>query len=191
MTFVGQRRTAGDSHDQQASRCAANRSAHVSSDATCLAVLRDLIDTLRDGERGFALAVRDNREPGVESALVNGEEWCRAAAIELQDQMRSLHEETLPSDAAKPATYRGWISFKAVPIARGTKLILEECERGGDYALGRYEAAREAPLPEPLRTLIERQHQRLVGFQTRLRLLRNRYPATDIPQARDYRSFQS
>jgi uncharacterized protein (TIGR02284 family) len=161
----------------------------VSSDTLCLAVLRDLIDTLRDGDRGFALAVRDNREPEIESALVDGEEWCRAAAIELQEQVRSLHGETDPSDAAKPAMYRGWINFKAVPVPRGTKLILEECERGGDYALGRYEAATDPALPEPLRTLIERQHQRLVVFQGRLRLLRNRYPATDIPQARNYRSF--
>lgn len=158
----------------------------MSGDTICLAVLHDLIDTLRDGERGFALAVRDNREPGVESALLEGEEWCRAAAIELQDQLRSLHGEARPSDGARPVMYRGWINFKAVPITRGTKLILEECERGGDYALGRYEAATDPALPGPLRTLIERQHRRLVVFQSRLRLLRNRYPATNIPQ---YRSF--
>jgi uncharacterized protein (TIGR02284 family) len=161
----------------------------VSADTICLEVLQDLIDTLRDGERGFALAVRDNREPGIVSALVEGEEWCREAAVELQDQVRSLHGEVRPSDAAKAATYRGWINFKAVPIPRGTKLILEECERGGDYALGRYEAATDPALPEPLRTLIERQHQRLVFFQGRLRLLRNRYAATDIPQAGNFRSF--
>lgn len=160
----------------------------MSGDTLCLEVLQDLIDTLRDGERGFALAVRDNREPGVESALAEGEEWCRAAAIELQDQLRSLHAEARLSDVARPAIYRGWINFKAVPVRRGTKLTLEECERGGDYALGRYEAAARPALPEPLRALIARQHERLVVFQGRLRLLRNRYPATDIPQGGNYRS---
>lgn len=160
------------------------------SDTLYLEVLKDLIATLRDGERGFALAVRDNREPGVQDALIEGEEWCRAAAIELQDQVRSLDGTSRPIDAAKPAVYRGWINFKAVPISRGTKLILEECERGGDYALGRYEAATKPALPEPLRTVVERQHQRLVVFQGRLRLLRNRYPATDTAHASDYGSFR-
>lgn len=170
-------------------RCTSCSEALDVSDAICLAVLKDLIETLRDGERGFALAVRDNREPGVESALMEGEEWCRAAAIELQDQVRSLDGAPRPSEGAKPPVYRGWTNFEAVPISRDTKLILEECERGGDYALSRYEAATNPALPEPSRTLVERQHQRLVVFQGRLRLLRNRYPATDVSQARNYRSF--
>jgi uncharacterized protein (TIGR02284 family) len=142
-------------------------------------MLKDLIETSRDGERGFALAVRDNREPGVDALLKDGEESCREAAIELQDQLSLLggvHER----GTAAPV-YRGWINFKAVPICRSTKLILEECERGGDYAQGRYEAVRNLELPESVRGLIERQYQRLVGLQGRLRVLRNRYPATDIP----------
>lgn len=150
-------------------------------------MLRDLIETSRDGERGFALAARDNREPGVEDLLRDGEESCRAAAIELQDQMTLLggvHD----SSTAKPPVYRGWINFKAVPVTRGTKLILEECERGGDYAQAQYEAARNVELPESVRRLVDRQYQRLVARQGRLRLLRNRYPATDIPEPMGYRS---
>lgn len=154
----------------------------------CLPMLKDLIETLRDGERGFALAVRDNREPGVEDVLREGEESCRAAAIALQDQVRLLGGAESESATAKPPVYRGWINFKAVPISRGTKLILEECERGGDYARGRYEAARSLELPESLRMLLERQYQGLIAIQSRLRLLRNRYPATDIPEAIGYRS---
>jgi uncharacterized protein (TIGR02284 family) len=153
----------------------------------CLEMLKDLIETSRDGERGFALAVRDNREPGVEAVLKDGEESCREAAIELQDQMSLLggvHER----GAAKAPVYRGWINFKAVPIGRGTKLILEECERGGDYAQARYEAVRNLELPESVRGLIDRQYQRLLVLQGRLRVLRNRYPATDIPNPAGYRS---
>lgn len=150
-------------------------------------VLEDLIETLRDGERGFALAVRDNREPDVEGLLREGEESCRAAAFELQDQMRLLGRALSASDAAKSAVHRGWINFKAVPISRGTKSILEECERGGDYALRQYQAAKNLPLPEAVQTMIERQHRRLAVFQQGLRLLRNRYPATDSAQVCDYR----
>src|SRR4051794_40478788 len=95
-----------------------------------LAMLRDLLDTSKEGERGFALAAKDNREPGVIDVLRDGEESCRAAAIELQDQMRLLGGAPEDGRTARAHMYRGWISFNAVVISRGTKSILEECERG-------------------------------------------------------------
>lgn len=158
------------------------------SHEACLLMLKDLIETSHAGERGFGLAVRDNREPGVEAALKDGEEWCRATTIELQDQLRFLGAAVHQNGLEKASVYRGWINFKAVPIVRDTKLILEECERGGDYARSRYEVARDLELPDPVRTLIESQFQRLTAIQGRLRLLRNRYPAQEIPQAIGYRS---
>jgi uncharacterized protein (TIGR02284 family) len=143
-----------------------------------LSTLKDLIATSKDGERGFALAVRDNQEPGVAEALKDGEESCRAAAIELQDQVRLLGGAAEDSGTVKAPVYRGWINFKAVPIFRDTKLILEECEHGEDYVRGRYEAAMKLELPESVRLVVERQYQRAVDIHGRLRLLRNRYPAT-------------
>jgi uncharacterized protein (TIGR02284 family) len=160
------------------------------SHEACLSALRDLIETSRDGERGYDLALRDNREPQIEDALTAGGESCRAAAIELLDQLQLLGGE-VENGAAKAPVHRGWINFKAVPITRDTKLILEECERGGDYARGRYEAARNLELPDSVRAVIERHFQRLTAIQSRLRLLRNRYPATQVPQASGYRSDRS
>ena len=154
----------------------------------CSSMLKDLIETFRDGERGFALATRDNREPGIDELLRDGEEWCRSAAIELQEQVRRLDASTEESRPAKAPTFRGWVSFKAVPISRDTKLILEECERGVDYARGRYEAAMVFELPVSARQIVERQYQRLIAIQGRVRVLRNRYPATAVPEAIGYRS---
>ncbi len=84
--------------------------------------------------------------------------------------------------------YRGWINFNTIPISRDTKLILEECERGEDYVRSRYEAAMKVELPESARVMLERQYQRVIAIQGRLRLLRNRYPATEIPRAMGSRS---
>jgi uncharacterized protein (TIGR02284 family) len=157
----------------------------VSGDACC-SILRDLIETFRDGERGFALATRDSREPGIDDLLRDGEEWCRSAAIELQEQLRKLDTAADESRPTAAPTFRGWISSKAVPISRDTKLILEECERGLDYTQGRYKAAMAFEFPEPARHVVERQYQRLLAIQGNVRLLRNRYPATAIPQAIGY-----
>jgi uncharacterized protein (TIGR02284 family) len=153
----------------------------------CLSMLKDLIETSRDGERGFNLAVRDNQEPQIEDALKEGVESCRAAAIELLDQLRLLGG-AVDDGTAKAPMYRGWVNFNAVPISRDTKMILEECERGGDYARGRYQAARNLELPDSVRAVIERHSQRLTAIQSRLRLLRNRYTATEIPKAIGYRT---
>jgi uncharacterized protein (TIGR02284 family) len=148
-----------------------------------LAMLKDLLETSKDGERGFALAAKDNREPGVVDVLKEGEESCRAAAVELQDQVRLLGGAPEDGETVKAPMYRGWVSFKAVAISRDTKSILEECERGEDYAKARYENAMRTELPESLRATLERQYQRVIAIHGRVRMLRNRYPATEVPRA--------
>jgi len=137
-------------------------------------MLKDLIETFRDGERGFALASHDNREPGIEDLLRDGEEWCRSAAIELQEQVSALAVSAAEAEPAMPATFRGWVHVKTIPIFRDTKLILEECERGMDYAQSRYKAAMATEFPDAARLIVERQYQRLLAIQNRIRLLRNR-----------------
>jgi uncharacterized protein (TIGR02284 family) len=152
-----------------------------------LAMLKDLLETSKEGERGFALAAKDNQEPGVVDVLRDGEEYCRAAAIELQDQVLLLDAAPEHSRSGKAPLHRGWISFKAVAISRDTKSILEECERGEDYAKARYEEAMKIELPESLRVVVERQYQRVIALRGRMRLLRNRYPSTQVPREIGYR----
>lgn len=151
-------------------------------------MLTDLIDTCSKGARGFALAARDNREPGITAVLKDGEESSRIAAAELQEQIRLMGEEAADVAVASGHVYRGWTDFNAVAIALDTKLILEECERGADYARGRYEVAMKLELPESVRAVVHRQYERVVAIQGRLRLLRIRYPATATLRGRDYDS---
>jgi len=148
-----------------------------------ISMLIDLIETSKDGERGFALASKDNREPGLTGMLKEGEESCRAAAAELQEQVRQLGGEAEDGGTVKATVHRGWISVKAVMISRDSKSILEECERGEDYAKTRYEDALKLDLPEPARLIVERQYQSVIATHGRVRNLRNRYPSTEIPRA--------
>jgi uncharacterized protein (TIGR02284 family) len=156
--------------------------------AVSLSMLSDLIETSKDGERGFSMATQDNREPGVADVLKDGEESSRVAATELREQMQLLGGAAEESGPVGAPMYRGWTNFKAVTISRDTKLILEECERGADYARSRYEAAIKLDLPESARAIVERQYQRVMAIQGRLRLLRNRYPASDRSVRREYSS---
>ncbi len=80
--------------------------------------------------------------------------------------MRLLGGVPEDGSAARAPVHRGWISFKAVAITRDTKLILEECERGEDYAKARYDEVMKTELSE-LRAILDRQYQRLLAIHSR------------------------
>ena len=140
-----------------------------------IATLNELIETSKDGEKGFALAARDTKEPELNDVFRQGEEACRAAAAELQDQARQLGGDAAEFGSMKAAAHRGWISLKTAMSSRDDTAILEECERGEDYAQVRYGAALNVDLPEPVRSVIERQYAGVKANHDRVRALRNRF----------------
>lgn len=149
--------------------------------------LNDLIETSKAGETGFAQATQENREPGIVDVLKDGEESCRVAAVELRDQVSLLGGVAHEGESLHTGVFRGWLSPKVVPISRDTKLILEDCERGEDYAKSSYEHAMKVEMPESARALVAGQYKRLVAIHGRVRLLRNRYPATQVATERPAR----
>jgi len=148
------------------------------ADRKIIATLNELIEVSKDGEKGFALAAKDSKEPSLTILFSEGEQSCRAAAAELQDQVRMLGGRAEDDGSMKAAVHRGWISLKSAATSRDSKAILEECERGEDYAKAKYVDALKQNLPEPLRTLVERQYQGVVANHDRVRDLRNQYRAS-------------
>jgi uncharacterized protein (TIGR02284 family) len=141
-----------------------------------LSVLSDLVGTAEGGALGFSLARRDIREPEVVDLLRQAQESCHGAAIELREQVRLLADEMGSDNAEEPRVYRGWVDFR---VLRDTKSILEECERGGDYARSRYEAAMKVELPESARTVVERHYRQVMVIHDRVRALRGRFPRAE------------
>jgi uncharacterized protein (TIGR02284 family) len=80
----------------------------------------------------------------------------------------------------KAAVHRGWISLKSTASTRDSKAILEECERGEDYAKAKYGEALRQELPGAVRELVERQYQGVVANHDRVRDLRNRYRSRSL-----------
>jgi uncharacterized protein (TIGR02284 family) len=142
-----------------------------------ISTLNELIETSRDGEKGFTLAAKDTQEPELTALFAEGAESCRRAIAELQGQVRALGGDPEESGSIKGAVHRGWVSVKTATTSRDEKAILEECERGEDYAKARYAEAWELELPEPVRELVRRQYQGVVFNHDRVRDLRNRYSA--------------
>jgi|SRR6185437_9403497 len=138
-------------------------------------VLNELIETSRDGEKGFALAAKDANDPALTGAFSEGEQSCRVAVQELQDMVRQIGGNPDDSGSVKGAVHRGWVSLKAAASSRDAKAILEECERGEDYAKAKYADALKQPLPESVRQVVERQYQGVLANHNRIRDLRNQY----------------
>jgi uncharacterized protein (TIGR02284 family) len=143
-------------------------------------MLQDLIETRKEGERGFALAERDSREPALTGVFREYTESCQAAVVELQDEVRRLGGAGGVPARMQVPPYRGWIRANAVAISRGSKAILEECERGEDYARALYAEALTLDLPGPVRSIMERQQQSVLAAHGRIRALRNNQRSDEI-----------
>ncbi len=141
-------------------------------------VLNDLIETSKDGEKGFMKAAEDAEDGKLKSMFSECGKRCRDGAAELQTKVRALGGDPQTSGSAAAALHRGWISLKEAVSSRDDKAILEECERGEDYAKAQYKKALEKDLSADVREIVERQYQGVIANHDRVRSLRDAYRAT-------------
>lgn len=141
-------------------------------------VLNDLIETSKDGEKGFAKAAEDAHDAELKSLFTGCSQRCREGATELQAQVRALGGDPERTGSAAGALHRGWISLREAISSREDKAILEECEKGEDYAKAQYRKALEQDLPADVRAIVDRQYQGVLANHDRVRALRDRYRAS-------------
>lgn len=140
-------------------------------------VLNELIETSKDGEKGFVKAAEDAHDAELKSLFTQCAQRCSEGAAELQSQVRAQGGSPAKTGSAAAALHRGWISIKEAVSSRDDKAILEECERGEDYAKAQYRKALEQDLPANVRAIVERQYQGVIANHDRVRTLRDRYRA--------------
>ena len=139
--------------------------------------LNELIETSKDGEKGFLKAVQDTKTLELQTLFSDGARRCAEGARELQDLVRSLGGDPEQSGSTTGALHRGWISVKEALSTRDDKAILEEVERGEDYAKAQYRKATEMALPPNVKTVVERQYRGVVANHDKVKALRDRYRA--------------
>ncbi len=141
-------------------------------------VLNDLIETSKNGEKGFAAAADDAKAPELQELFRNRSRDCATGASELQAVVAQLGGEPEDSGTVAGAMHRGWTNIKAAVSSRTDLTLLEECERGEDVAKADYEKALKDTLPENIRAIVERQYQGVLRNHDQIRDLRNRYRAS-------------
>jgi uncharacterized protein (TIGR02284 family) len=140
-----------------------------------LAVVNELIETSRDGEKGFTKSAEEVQDPQLKSLFLKRAQSCSVAASELEQQLRALGGKIEEGGSVSGALHRGWVNVKAAVSGHDTAAILAETERGEDYAKKVYGEALEVELPASLRQLIERQYEGVLANHDEVRDLRDTY----------------
>ena len=142
-----------------------------------VSVLNDLVETSKDGEKGFLKAAEDTRDPSLKLLFQDRAEDCARGARELQDLVQRLGGKPETGGSVGGALHRGWVDVKSAVTGRDDHAILAECERGEDVAKKNYRQALDKDLPADVRAIVERQYQGVMENHDRIRDLRDQYAA--------------
>ena len=140
-------------------------------------VLNQLLETARDGEKGFTEAAESTDNPDLRATLQGFAAQRAAFVTELTQLIQSVGGDPHESGHIAGAMHRGWMNIKEAFSKRDDKAILEECERGEDYAKKAFTEALNEPLPENIRTVVQRMSSEVKMAHDRVRGLRDRAKA--------------
>jgi uncharacterized protein (TIGR02284 family) len=136
-----------------------------------ISTLNGLIETCKDGERGFKTAAEGLKDAQVKALF---EEYSRQRgdmARQLQAEVRSLGGDPEKSGSIAGAAHRGWINIKSAVTGKDEASIIAEAERGEDSAKQMYEEALKEPLPASTLAILREQSAKVHAAHDRVRAL--------------------
>jgi uncharacterized protein (TIGR02284 family) len=140
-------------------------------------VLNNLIETSKNGEKGFLAAAEDTKNAELRQLFQRRAQDCASGAAELQAIVAQSGETPEDSGTVAGALHRGWVNLKAAVAGRDDLAILEECERGEDVAKKQYADALQDNLPENIRAIVQRQYDGVLRNHDQVKALRDRMRA--------------
>jgi uncharacterized protein (TIGR02284 family) len=132
---------------------------------TCL---NDLIETCRDGEKGFRTAAEHTGDEGLRTYFNRLSDQRAQFASELQSEVRHLGGDPTQGGSVSGAFHRGWMNIKSV-LTHGDDAIVSECEWGEDAALRNYERVLKQNLQPNVLPVVKHQYTQIKQAHNRLR----------------------
>jgi uncharacterized protein (TIGR02284 family) len=155
-------------------RHAARDRRYMTNQKEIISTINDLIETLKDGQRGFKEAADAVSNPQLKSLFGEYSQQRSRFASELQMQAKAYGEGEPETDGSTAgAIHRGWINLKSAISNKEESAILAECERGEDAAVQAFGKARRADLPLSLRDIISRQLSQIKTAHDQIKTLRD------------------
>lgn len=135
---------------------------------------KELVETLRDGEKGFAsLAekVQDGEHAEWATTLRRLSEQRAGFAREIVELGHEYGDDVDEGGTATAALHRGWLSLKDALTGDDPGAALGAAVTGEDHAVTEYEKALEMDLSDGFRDVVSRQHQAVVAARDEVKAL--------------------
>jgi uncharacterized protein (TIGR02284 family) len=138
-----------------------------------VSVLKDLIETCRDGQKGYQDAAEHIKRPELKSYFMEQTAERGRFAQELQNELAKVGEPGKKVSGSASATlHRAWIDTK-VALGGGDKTILESVEKGEDNAKETYQKALSGTLPSTIAEIVRRQAASVQRAHDKVRMWRD------------------
>ena len=135
---------------------------------------KDLVETLKDGERGFAAAaekLRDSDRPQWATVLDGLAEQRAGFRREIVALGHDYGDDVDTSGSAAAALHRGWISLKDALTGDDAGSVLGAAVTGEDHAVSEYDKALEQDLSAGFREVVGRQRAAVVAARDEVKAL--------------------
>ncbi|WP_353952297.1 PA2169 family four-helix-bundle protein [Knoellia sp. S7-12] len=134
----------------------------------------ELVETLRDGEKGFSAAadkLRDGDHPEWATLMQRLSEQRASFRQEIVALGHDYGDDVDESGTAAAALHRGWISLKDALTGDDAGGVLGAAVTGEDHAVSEYEKALDKDLSAGFREVVSRQHQTVVAARDEVKAL--------------------
>ncbi len=135
---------------------------------------KELVETLKDGERGFASAADKLRASDraewattLERLSEQRADFCR----EIVALGHEYHDDVDESGSVAAALHRGWISLKDALTGDDAGSVLGAAVTGENHAVSEYESALQQDLSPGFREVVSRQHASVVAARDEVKAL--------------------
>ncbi|CUR61698.1 conserved hypothetical protein [metagenome] len=135
---------------------------------------KELVETLKDGERGFAEAaekLRDGEHPEWATVLQCFSEQRAGFWREIVDMGHDYGEDVDESGTVAAAVHRGWIALKDAVTGDDAEAVLKAALTGEDHAVSEYEDALKMDLSAGFRQVVVRQQAAVVAARDEVKAL--------------------
>ncbi|MGA8986433.1 ferritin-like domain-containing protein [Aeromicrobium sp.] len=139
-------------------------------------VAKELVETLKDGERGFASAaekLRDSDRPEWAETLQRLSEQRATFCREIVDLGHQYDEDVDKSGSVAASLHRGWISLKDALTGDDAGSVLSAAVTGEDHAVSEYEDALKHDLSPGFHEVVSKQHAAVVAARDEVKALQN------------------
>ena len=135
---------------------------------------KELVETLKDGERGYADAaekLRDGEHPEWATVLQRFSEQRAGFWREIVDMGHDYGDDVDESGTVAAAVHRGWIAVKDALTGDNPEAVLKAALTGEDHAVSEYEDALEMDLSAGFREVVVRQQAAVVAARDEVKAL--------------------